>query len=497
MKDKIDFYDIKEKQIESMNIKPFERIVNLLDGHSFVELDKFVKNRCFKLAEKELPRDGVITGYGSINGRKVAVYSQDFSVMGGSLGEAHANKICKIQELAFKSQIPIIGIIESGGARIQEGIDSLNGYSRVIRNNTRLSGLVPQISVVVGSSAGGSSYSVGLTDFIFTLEKKSKMFITGSKVIRALTSENIHDEELGGSRIHTEISGVAQFTSNNEKDCFEKVRELFYYLPSNCFEASKESTNPDKEINNNNLEFLIENNIISDEILSTIPKNPKEPYDIRKTISHIVDENEIFEIHEDYAKNIITGFCKVGGQTVGVIANQSIEMAGAIDSNASVKAAKHIRFCDSFNIPLITFVDNPGFWPGKQQEHQGLIKHGAKLVYSYSEATVPLITVNVRKAFGGGYIAMCSKGLGSDVVIAWPTAEIAVMGPKGSEKIVLDKTNSFNDNPNNNIYQCAENGYIDQIIDPRQTRIAIIRSLELLKQKTTPSKEKKHGNLPL
>ena len=494
-----------KKRFDSEKNSSLERIKRLLDKNSFSEIDMFVKHRCEKLKDKTLPREGVVTGYGTINNRQVVVFSQDFSVLGGSLGEYHAKKICKVQKLAERFRVPIIGIVESGGARIQEGIDSLNGYANVIYNNTILSGLIPQITIVVGPSAGGSSYSAGLTDFIFMIKNKSKMFITGSKVIKVLTGEKINDEELGGSEVHSKISGVSQIVTKNEEECMNKVRELLSYLPSNCYEPVSSSfydRSKENIIAHLNSDTFIKKNTIDDEILEIIPDNPKKAFDMKSVINLIMDKNDFFEVYEYYAKNIITGFSRIKGITVGIIANQPTELAGAIDNHASIKAARFIRFCDSFNIPILTFVDNPGFWPGKNEEHHGIIRNGAKLLYAYSEATVPKITINIRKAFGGGYIAMCSKGLGADMVFAWPTSEIAVMGPKGSAKIVLDKTKNISTENldkavHENTYKGVERGFIDTIIDPRETRISIIRTLTMLLNNKSTSIDKKHGNIPL
>jgi len=478
-----------------------ERIRQLLDEDSFTELDKFVVHHCtnFDMADKEAPGEGVVTGYGTINGRLAFVYAQDFTVLGGSLGEMHAAKICKVMDMAVKMGAPIIGMNDSGGARIQEAINALSGYGKIFYANTMASGVIPQISVIMGPCAGGAVYSPALTDFVFMVDKTSKMFITGPQVIKAVTGEEVSAEELGGAMTHNAASGVAHFAATDEGECIRQIRQLMGYLPSNNLEEAPKVP-------------VLDDVMRMDEGLNqVIPDNPNAAYDMNTVIRHIVDEGEFFEVQPYYARNIITGYARLGGQTVGIIANQPKVMAGCLDINASDKSARFIRFCDAFNIPLLSIVDVPGFLPGTNQEFGGIIRHGAKMLYAYSEATVPKITLVTRKAYGGAYLAMCSKDLGADQVIAWPTAEIAVMGAEGAANIIFRKEIESAESPETarqdrieqykaifaTPYVAAENGLADMVIEPRETRPRLISALEMLSTKREKRPAKKHGNIPL
>jgi len=478
-----------------------ERIRQLLDEDSFTELDKFVVHHCtnFDMADKEAPGEGVVTGYGTINGRLAFVYAQDFTVLGGSLGEMHAAKICKVMDMAVKMGAPIIGMNDSGGARIQEAINALSGYGKIFYANTMASGVIPQISVIMGPCAGGAVYSPALTDFVFMVDKTSKMFITGPQVIKAVTGEEVSAEELGGAMTHNAASGVAHFAASDEGECIRQIRQLMGYLPSNNLEEAPKAP-------------VLDDVMRMDEGLDqVIPDNPNAAYDMNTVIRHIVDEGEFFEVQPYYARNIITGYARLGGQTVGIIANQPKVMAGCLDINASDKSARFIRFCDAFNIPLLSIVDVPGFLPGTHQEFGGIIRHGAKMLYAYSEATVPKITLVTRKAYGGAYLAMCSKDLGADQVIAWPTAEIAVMGAEGAANIIFRKEIESAESPETarqdrieqykaifaTPYVAAENGLADMVIEPRETRPRLISALEMLSTKREKRPAKKHGNIPL
>lgn len=490
-----------QKQHESGKLTARERIEKLLDKGSFVEIDAFVEHRCidFDMADTKAPGEGVVTGYGTIDGRLVFVFAQDFTVIGGSLGEMHAAKIVKIMDMALKMGAPVIGLNDSGGARIQEGVDALKGYGEIFYRNTIASGVIPQISVILGPCAGGAVYSPALTDFIFMVSDMSKMFITGPQVIKAVTGEDVSPEELGGAMAHNTKSGVAHFMASSEEECFEQIRKLLSYLPSNNLEDP-----PLKETNDEVLKIVPELNKI-------VPVDPNKPYDMKEVIRLIVDEGDFFEVQPYYAQNMITGFARINGRSVGILANQPKVLAGCLDINASDKAARFVRFCDAFNIPLITFTDTPGYLPGVAQEHGGIIRHGAKLLYAYSEATVPKITVIIRKAYGGAYIAMCSRHLGADQVFAWPTAEIAVMGPEGAANIIFRKDIEESPNPAEtrkqkieeyrdkfaNPYQAAKRGYIDDVIEPAHTRVKIISALEMLVSKRETRPDKKHGNMPV
>ena len=474
-----------------------ERLEVLLDPNSFEEYGLYVEHRCadFGLDDKKHPGDGVITGQGTVNGRLVFVYSQDFTVMGGSLGEAHARKICHILDKAMQVKAPVIGINDSGGARIQEGVDSLAGYGEIFQRNIDASGVVPQISLIMGPCAGGAVYSPALTDFTIMVENSSYMFVTGPDVVKTVTHETVTQEELGGASVHSEKSGVAHLTFANDIDALLQTRRLVNFLPlSNLAEAPKISTD--------------DNDDRVDVALNTlIPENPNQPYDIKELVYKILDENDFMEIQEKYANNIITGFGRLQGQTVGVVANQPMNLAGCLDIKASEKAARFIRFCDAFNIPLITFVDVPGFMPGTNQEHAGIIKHGAKILYAYGEATVPKITVITRKAYGGAYIVMNSKHLKGDINYAWSNAEIAVMGPEGAVEIIFreesqdpirkaEKVEEYREkfaSP----FVAASRGFIDEVIRPQNTRKRLCKALQILKNKKVAKPWKKHDNLPL
>jgi methylmalonyl-CoA decarboxylase alpha subunit len=470
-----------------------ERIDKLFDEGTFVELDLFMKHRCtnFGQEKKELPGEGVVTGYGTIDGRLVYAYAQDFTVEGGSLGEKHAHKIWKVMDLAMKMGAPVIGINDSGGARIQEAVDALSGFGGIFYRNTAASGVIPQISVIMGPCAGGAVYSPAITDFIYMVKNTSQMFITGPKVIETVTGEQVTAEALGGAVAHNTKSGVAHFAAENEEDCIKQIRYLLSFLPSNNMEDAPlvESTDdPDR----------------MDESLNTIiPDNPNMPYDMKDVIRSVVDNGEFYEVHEHFAKNIICCFARFDGRSVGIIASQPNVMAGCLDVDASDKSARFIRFCDAFNIPLVTLVDVPGFLPGVNQEHNGIIRHGAKMLYAYSEATVPKVTVILRKAYGGSYIAMCCRELGADQVMAWPTAEIAVMGPTGAANIIFRKDPDKEAKTAEYVedfatpYKAAERGYVDQVIEPKETRPLIITALNALASKREVGPSKKHGNIPL
>lgn len=478
-----------------------QRIEKLLDEGSFTEIDKFVTHRCnnFDMAEKEAPGDGVVTGYGTIDGRLVFIYAQDFTVLGGSLGEMHAAKICKVMDLAMKAGAPCLGLNDSGGARIQEAVDSLSGFAKIFYRNTLASGVIPQISVILGPCAGGAVYSPALTDYIFMVKNISQMFITGPEVIKAVTGEEVSTEQLGGALTHSKISGVAHFAANSEEECFAQIRTLLSFLPSNnledapCIACDDDPCRMDSSLN------------------TIIPDSPNVPYDMAGLISKVVDQGIFFQTMADFAPNILTGYARIGGRVIGIIANQPKVMAGVLDVKGSDKAARHIRFCDAFNIPLVTFVDVPGFLPGTNQEYEGIIRHGAKILYAYSEATVPKITVVTRKAYGGAYIAMCCHDLGADQVLAWPTAEIAVMGADGAANIIFRKEISQAENPTEKRaqliasyeesfatpYVAAERGYVDQVIEPHQTRPSLYNALTMLQTKRETRPAKKHGNIPL
>ncbi len=490
-----------KKQHDAGKLTARERILALMDEGSFIEVDAFVEHRCneFNMADTKAPGEGVVTGYGTVDGRLVYVYAQDFTVIGGSLGEMHAKKICKVMDMAMKMGAPIIGMNDSGGARIQEGIDALSGFGEIFYRNTQASGVIPQISVIMGPCAGGAVYSPAITDFVFMVENTSQMFITGPQVVKAVTGENVTGEELGGAGAHSSKSGVAHFTAKNDKECIEQIKKLLSYLPSNNLENAPYEA-PSDEINR-----------LSEKLTSIIPDEPNKAYNIKDVITEIVDNGEFNEVLAEFAKNIVIGFARMNGTSVGIVANQPNVLAGSLDVNSSDKAARFIRFCDSFNIPVITLTDVPGYLPGVEQEHNGIIRHGAKLLYAYSEATVPKINVILRKAYGGAYIAMSSKHLGADAVFAWPTAEIAVMGPEGAANIIFKKDIAESSDPiatrsekieeyRNKFaspYEAAKRGYVDDIIEPDSTRPRIIAALEMLSSKRESRPAKKHGNIPV
>ncbi len=478
-----------------------ERIDKLLDPDSFVETGLFVRHRAshFGMADREAPGDGVVTGYGTIDGRTVCVAAQDFTVMGGSLGEMHAAKIAQTQELALKIGAPMIAINDSGGARIQEGVDSLAGYGRIFYNNTRASGVIPQLSVIMGPCAGGAVYSPALTDFVFMVEGTSEMFITGPQVIRAVTGEEVSAQALGGALTHNQVSGVAHFRAMNEEECLWQIRKLLSYLPQNNAEEAAPAA------------CLEDPNALIEQLRDLVPADARQPYDMKTLIGALADGGDFFEVQALYAPNLITGFLRLDGQSTGVVANQPRVMAGCLDINASDKAARFIRTCDAFNIPLLTLVDVPGFLPGTQQEYGGIIRHGAKLLFAYSEASVPKVTLIVRKAYGGAYIGMCSKHLGGDLVLAWPQAEIAVMGAEGAAEIIFAREIREAPDPEArraerigdysrqmmNPYEAAARGYLDDVIAPEETRQRLISSFAVLFGKRQEAVAKKHGNMPL
>jgi len=478
-----------------------ERLNILLDQDSFVEIDPFVTHRIvdFGLAEQKFLGDAVVTGYGKIDGRTVFVFAQDFTVFGGSLSEVVGEKICKVMDLAMKTGAPIIGLNDSGGARIQEGVASLKGYGDIFLRNTLASGVIPQISVILGPSAGGAVYSPAITDFIFMVKGTGQMYITGPDVIKAVTGEEVTHEELGGALAHAIRSGVAHFVYDNEQDCLTGVRQLLSYFPLNNVEDPpwiEPSDDPERR---------------EEELLYLVPEDPMKAYDMKEIIHRVVDNGEFLEVHKRFATNIIVGFARLNGYPIGIVAQQPMQAAGVIDINASDKAARFVRFCDCFNIPIITFLDVPGYMPGVEQEHGGIIRHGAKLIYAYAEATVPKIAVITRKAYGGAYVVMSSKHLRGDINYAWPTAEIAVMGPEGAVNIIYRDVIAKSENPEEtrrqlvaeyqdkfaNPYVAAARGYIDDVIDPRNTRPMLIKALEMLKNKRDTNPPKKHGNIPL
>jgi len=473
-----------------------ERIKDLLDPETFVELDKFVVHKCtdFGMEKQKIPGDGIVTGHGKIDGRLVYVFAQDFSVFGGSLSRTNANKIIKVMELAMKMGAPIIGLNDSGGARIQEGVESLAGYGDIFYRNVQASGVVPQISAILGPCAGGAVYSPAITDFIFMTKKTSYMFVTGPDVIKTVTHEEVTKEELGGAMTHNTKSGVAHFTADDDQQAMMMIRELLSFLPSNNMEDPPVKPCTDSAHRQD------------EKLTDLVPEDPNKPYDMKEIITTVIDDHNFFEVQQHYAQNIIVGFGRLNGKPVGIVANQPAMLAGVIDIDASLKAARFVRFCDSFNIPLITFEDVPGFLPGTDQEFGGIIKHGAKLLYAYAEATVPKISVVTRKAYGGAYIVMSSKHLGGDVNYSYPTAEIAVMGPDGAVNILyrdkLDeagKAKAVEDYKNTfcTPFKAAGLGYIDEVIHPRQTRLKLIQALEMCENKRETSPPKKHGNIPL
>ncbi len=513
MKEKFDLLDSKrEKALEGGGkaridaqhkkgkLTARERIHFLLDEGSFEEIGMFVSHRStdFGLEKEKYLGDGVITGYGTIEGRIVYVFAQDFTVFGGSLAEAHAQKICRIMDLAMQNGAPLIGLNDSGGARIQEGVVSLGGYADIFYRNTLASGVIPQISAIMGPCAGGAVYSPALTDFIFMVEHTSYMFVTGPNVVKTVTHEEVTSEELGGASTHATKSGVTHFSSPNGIECLRQIRSLLSYMPQNCEDdAPALPYTPAKEAR--------------PALDAIIPENPNQPYDIKDVIEQVADENSFFEVHKQYAENIVVGFARLAGKSIGIVANQPAHLAGVLDIQASAKAGRFVRFCDCFNIPLLVFEDVPGFLPGTDQEWNGIISNGAKLLYAFCEATVPRITVITRKAYGGAYDVMNSKHIGADMNYAWPSAEIAVMGAKGAAEIIFKKEISEAQNPAEklaekekeylekfaNPYLAAERGYIDEVIYPSQTREKLIKAFEMLKNKVAKLPKKKHGNIPL
>ncbi len=488
-------------QHKSGKLTARERIALLLDEGSFQEMGKLVVHQChdFKMDKKKFYGDGVVTGYGTIEGRTVFLFAQDFTVFGGSLSEAYGKKVCKIMDLAMKAGAPMIGLNDSGGARIQEGVASLAGYADIFLRNTLASGVIPQISAIMGPCAGGAVYSPAITDFVIMTQGISRMFITGPEVIKEVTNEDVTMEELGGADTHNTLSGVAHFSAENEEQTIAVIRELLSFIPDNNMEDPpfKETSDP-VDRNNEELNFVV-------------PDDPNQPYDIRKIIKDVLDDNYFFEVHEHFAKNIVVGFGRLGGKSVGITANQPDHLAGVLDINSSDKAARFVRFCDAFNIPLITLEDVPGFLPGVSQEHGGIIRHGAKLLYAFSEATVPKITIIIRKAYGGAYCVMASKHIRADINYAYPSAEIAVMGPEGAVKIVYRKELEAAKDPEEfrsrkieefkdkfaNPYIACEKGYLDEVIEPKYTRPKLIAALSMLENKRDSNPPKKHGNIPL
>lgn len=490
-----------QKQHEKGKLTARERVETLLDVNSFVELDRFVAHQChdFGMDQSKVLGDGVVTGYGTLDGRLVYIFAQDFTVLGGSLGEMHAQKICKVMDLAMRTGAPVIGLNDSGGARIQEGVTSLGGYAEIFWRNVMASGVIPQISAVLGPCAGGAVYSPAMTDFIIMVDEISHMFITGPEVIKTVTKEEVTFEELGGSRTHAAKSGVAHLACADEKECFTTIKRLLSFIPQNNMEdppVIKSEDDPNRK---------------DTELSSIVPDSPEKPYDIKDVIVRVVDSNDFLEIHQDYAQNIVVGFARLDGRPVGIVANQPSVLAGVLDIKASVKGARFVRFCDAFNIPLVAFVDVPGFLPGTDQEWGGIITHGAKLLYAFCEATVPKLTVITRKAYGGAYDVMNSKHVRADFNIAWPQAEIAVMGPQGAVNIIFRKDVQKADDPQKKVeslvaeyrekfanpYVAAERGYIDDVVEPQETRPKLINALTMLQNKRQSLPPKKHGNIPL
>lgn len=488
-----------DKQHEMGKLTARERIDAILDKGTFHEEDLFIRHdgRDFGMQAKDLAGDGVVIGTGKVDGRMVAIYAQDFTVVGGSLGLMHARKITKAMDYALQMRIPLIGINDSGGARIQEGVNALAGYGEIFYRNTLASGVVPQLSVILGPCAGGAVYSPALTDYVFMVDNVSKMFITGPEVIKTVLGEEISMEELGGAKVHCQQTGNAHFFAKDENECFAQIRKLLSLIPHN----NTEMLEPKKIAEPKTKEFKVD---------AIVPADPSKPYDVRNVIRAVADDSDFFEVMEMFAGNVVVGFSRVGGQTVGFVANQPLVMAGVLDCDSSDKAARFIRYCDAFNIPLVTLEDLPGYLPGVDQEHAGVIRHGAKILYAYSEATVPKITVILRKAYGGGYIAMCSRHLGADFVFAWPRAEIAVMGPEGAANIIFRKDIMEAEDQAAmrkikieeykekfaNPYVAASRGYVDAVIDPLQTREYILHALEVAKNKTVIHPTKKHGIAP-
>jgi propionyl-CoA carboxylase beta chain len=490
-----------DKQHAQGKLSARERVILLLDEGSFQEIGMFVEHRAtsFGLDKVKSPGDGVITGFGTIHGRTVYVFSQDFTVLGGSLSETHAQKICKVLDLAMKNGAPVIGLNDSGGARIQEGVVSLAGYADIFYRNTRASGAIPQISVIMGPCAGGAVYSPALTDFIFMVEDTSYMFVTGPNVVKTVTHEEVSSEDLGGAKAHAEKSGVTHFTAGNDVECLRKVRDLLTYMPQNAMELAPQYSHTHFSTTKNS------------RIQSIVPDNPNTPYDIREVIDCLIDDDTFREVQADFATSIVVGFARLDGRSIGIVANQPASMAGVLDIDSSRKGARFVRFCDSFNIPLLVLEDVPGFLPGTDQEWRGIITHGAKLLYAFSEATVPRITVITRKAYGGAFDVMNSKNIGADLNYAWPTGEIAVMGAKGAAEIIFkaeiaaaeDKEAKWKEKEAEyaamfaNPYRAAERGFVDDVILPEETRNRLIAAFKSLENKSETLPKKKHGNIPL
>lgn len=493
--------DKLEAQHKKGKLSARERIDLLLDKGSFQEIGNMVKHRSrdFGMEKQQILGDGVITGYGNVNGRLTYVFSQDFTVFGGSLSETHAEKICKIMDMALKTGAPVIGLNDSGGARIQEGVVSLGGYADIFYRNVRSSGVVPQLSAIMGPCAGGAVYSPAITDFILMVEKTSYMFVTGPNVVKTVTHEEVSSEELGGASVHSSKSGVAHFSCANELEAIQYLKNLLSYIPQNCEEKPKD------------LPYNSSDNEIRKELENIVPENANQPYDIREVIDGVVDNESFFEVHKNFAENIVVGFARLAGKSIGIVANQPAFLAGVLDINASTKAARFVRFCDCFNIPILVFEDVPGFLPGTDQEWNAIITNGAKLLYAFSEATVPRITVITRKAYGGAYDVMNSKHIGADLNFAWPSAEIAVMGAKGAAEIIFKKEIQTADDPQAawlekekeygdlfaNPYRAAERGFIDEVILPEETRAKLISAFKMLENKVADMPRKKHGNIPL
>ena len=490
-----------EKQHQKGKLTARERLDIPLDPGSFVEFDRYVTHRCndFEMDKKKILGDSLVSGFGRIKGRPLFVFSQDFTVFGGTLSYAHAEKMCKIMDLALKTGVPVVGLNDSGGARIQEGVVSLAGYAEIFWRNTIASGVIPQISAVMGPAAGGAVYSPALTDFIFMVDKTSYMFITGPDVVKTVTHGDVSFEELGGAQVHSTKSGVAHFTAKNDEECLLKIRKLFEYLPLNNLDDAPRKIIDDPP------------DRMDEALNSVIPDNPNQPYDMKTVLRMVLDRDSFLEVHEKYAPNIIVGFGRLDGYVVGIVAQQPMVLAGVLDIDASIKGARFVRFCDAFNIPIITFEDVPGFLPGISQEHGGIIKHGAKLLYAYSEATVPRITVITRKSYGGAYCVLSSKQIRGDINYAWPTAEVAVMGPEGAVNIIFRRDLKAASDPEklrqqlikeyeekfSNPYISASLGYVDDIIEPKETRPKLIQALKMLENKQSKLPRKKHGNIPL
>ena len=490
-----------DKQHEAGKMTARERIDALLDKGSFVELDMFVRHRSrgFGIEDNRPPGDAVITGWGTVDGRTVFVFAEDFTVFGGSLGEVVSEKICKVMDLSMENGAPLVGLKDSGGARIQEGVFALDGYGKIFRRNVMASGVIPQISVIMGPCAGGAVYSPAITDFVYQVEATSHLFITGPDVIKAVTGEDVTFDTLGGAHPHSEVSGVTHFVSADGRQAMEEVRYLLSFLPQNNMEAPPFFTPADLP------------DRMEEGLTTIVPDSPNQPYDMVELVEMVVDGGEFYEVHQHFARNIIVGFARLDGYSVGIVGNNPSALAGTLDIDASVKAARFVRFCDAFNIPIVTFVDVPGFLPGVDQEHGGIIRHGVKLLYAYCEATVPRVTVITRKAYGGAYVVMNSRGVGADIAFAWPTAEIAVMGAQGAVNVIHRRDIAEASDPDDrraelirdyeeafsNPYVAAERGLVDEVIEPRETRHRLIQALEMLRHKRVNLPPKKHGNIPL